>query len=101
MRWVVAIAAVLFTVTVARAAGISRLTDAELAQRVRLPAGFEIGLFARGLSGPRFMTVGPDGMIYVSMPSAGSVARLRPGADGTVVRPERVIERLERAHGLA
>ena len=77
------------------------VTDTDLARRLRLPAGFEIRIFARGLSGPRFMTVGPDGMIYVSMPGAGSVARLRDPGYGQPARIERVIQGLDRAHGLA
>src|SRR5436190_5769771 len=101
MRWLVGIAAVLFAVTVARAADISRLMDAELAPRIRMPAGFEMHIFARGLSGARFMTVGPDGMIYVSMPGIGAVVRLRDDPDGKAARVERVIEKLDRAHGLA
>src|SRR3954471_23866066 len=100
MRWLVGIAAILFTVTAARAADVSRPTDAELPQRLHLPQGFEIRVFASGLSGARFMTLGPDGMIYVSMPSAGSVGRLRMAGDGTVARVERVIQGLDRPHGL-
>ncbi len=76
------------------------ITDAELARRLRLPAGFEIHVFARGLSGARFMTVGPDGMIYVSLPGSGTVVRLRSDSGGTA-GAERVITGLDRAHGLA
>jgi glucose/arabinose dehydrogenase len=101
MSWLFASVFILLSSATALAADISRLTDAELAQRVRLPAGFEISIFARGLSGPRFMTVGPDGMIYVSMPSAGSIARLQEGGDGKPARAERVMQGLDRAHGLA
>ncbi|HEY1270261.1 MAG TPA: sorbosone dehydrogenase family protein [Candidatus Binatia bacterium] len=76
------------------------ITDAELARRLRLPEGFEIHVFARGLSGARFMTVGPDGMIYVSLPGSGTVVRLRADG-GSTARAERVIDGLDRAHGLA
>jgi glucose/arabinose dehydrogenase len=77
------------------------LTDADLARRLRLPAGFEIRIFASGLSAPRFMTLGPDGTMYVSLPSEGAVARLRASGDGQPARAERVIQGLDRAHGLA
>src|SRR5689334_18377803 len=85
----------------AAAAFPADLTDSDLSQRLRLPSGFAINIFARGLNAPRFMTVGPDGMIYVSMPSAGSIARLRESGDGQPARAERVIQGLDRAHGLA
>src|SRR5574342_846402 len=82
------------------AADISGLTDAELGRRIGLPAGFEIRVFARDLSGPRFMTVGPDGLIYVSMARAGWVGRLRDDdGDGKAERVERVIDNLDRPHG--
>lgn len=101
MSWVFAAAVLFLSSAGASAAEISRLTDADLAQRVRLPAGFEISIFARGLSGPRLMTVGPDGMIYVSMPNAGWVGRLRENEDKKVERVENVIGDLDRPHGLA
>ena len=81
------------------AADTAQLTDADLARRMRMPTGFEMRIFARGLSGARFMTVGPDGMIYVSLMGAGAIARLRP--DGNAARAERVVEGLDRPHGLA
>ena len=33
---------------------------------VDVPAGFEVNIFAEGLNGPRFMAVGPDGVLYVA-----------------------------------
>lgn len=33
---------------------------------VDVPDGFSVEMFAEGLSGPRFMTVGPDGELYVA-----------------------------------
>lgn len=33
---------------------------------VTVPAGFEVNIFAEGLGGPRFMAVGPDGVLYVA-----------------------------------
>jgi glucose/arabinose dehydrogenase len=102
MRLLISIALLLLTFAPLPAAEISHLTDAELAQRIRLPAGFEIRVFARGLMTPRFMTVGPDNLIYVSMPSMGWVGRLRDDdGDGKVERIDRVIQDLDRPHGLA
>ncbi|MGB7094602.1 MAG: hypothetical protein WBD62_08140, partial [Anaerolineales bacterium] len=32
---------------------------------IALPPGFEISVFADGLDGPRMMTTGPDGQVFV------------------------------------
>ena len=45
-----------------------------------LPPGFAINLFADGLDGPRMMTLGPDGQVYVAERGAGKIIRL-PDAD--------------------
>jgi glucose/arabinose dehydrogenase len=102
MRLLASFVLLLLNFLPASAAEISHMTDAELAQRVKLPPGFEIKIFARGLMAPRFMTVGPDNLIYVSMPSMGWVGRLRDDdGDGKVERIDRVIQELDRPHGLA
>jgi glucose/arabinose dehydrogenase len=49
--------------------------------RLKVPVGFAIRIFASGLQGPRLMTVGPDGQLYVAERGAGRVTRL-PDADG-------------------
>ncbi|MBM3128989.1 MAG: sorbosone dehydrogenase [Chloroflexi bacterium] len=48
----------------------------EAATRITVPNGFAIRIFASNLSTPRFMTFGPDGFLYVSLMSAGQIARL-------------------------
>jgi len=102
MRLLFSVALSLLTFAPASAAEVSLMTDAELAQKVRLPTGFEISIYARGLLGPRFMSVGPDGHIFVSMPRMGWVGRLRDDdGDGKVERVDRVVQELERPHGLA
>lgn len=45
-------------------------------QRISLPAGFAIRVFAAGLTSPRLMSVGPDGWLYVALFSTGEIARL-------------------------
>ncbi|MCB0128537.1 MAG: PQQ-dependent sugar dehydrogenase, partial [Caldilineaceae bacterium] len=52
-----------------------------VAERLQVPAGFAVRLFAEGLAKPRLMTVGPDGALYVADQDAGTVYRL-PDADG-------------------
>ena len=102
MQLLVSVFFLLLVSSFASAADVSHMTDAELAQRIKLPAAFEIHIFARGLFGPRFMTVGPDRQIYVSMPNKGWIGRLRDDdGDGKVERVDRVAENLDRVHGLA
>jgi len=48
---------------------------------IRLPPGFGISVFADGLRGPRMMSLGPDGHIYVAERGAGRIVRL-PDRDG-------------------
>ncbi len=43
---------------------------------VQLPPGFGISVFADGLRGPRMMTVGPEGALYVAERGAGRILRL-------------------------
>lgn len=100
--WQLLFFAVSLIISTSACAAESLITDQELAQRVRLPQGFEIRVFARGLFGPRFMTLGPDKKIYVSMPRMGWVGRLRDDDnDGKMERVDRVAQDLDRPHGLA
>ncbi|RMF49270.1 MAG: sorbosone dehydrogenase family protein [Anaerolineae bacterium] len=46
-----------------------------------MPPGFSLATFAEGMDTPRFMTIGPDGALYVAEMGAGRVLRL-PDADG-------------------
>jgi glucose/arabinose dehydrogenase len=57
---------------------------------IRLPPGFQISVYARGLEEPRMMALGPDGQVYVAERGAGRIVRLpdrdRDGlADGVEV----------------
>lgn len=45
--------------------------------QLTLPAGFRADVFASGLSGPRFMTVGPDGALLVAERGANQIIALR------------------------
>lgn len=69
---------------------------------LRLPPGFSLSLFAKGLGGPRVMVTDPSGTILVSIPSQGRVVAL-PDADrdGVADRVVTVIRGLNRPHGLA
>ncbi|HSB33608.1 MAG TPA: PQQ-dependent sugar dehydrogenase, partial [Nitrospirota bacterium] len=69
---------------------------------LRLPPGFYISLFAKGLGGPRVMVSDPSGTMLVSIPSQGRVVAL-PDADkdGVADRVVTVIRGLNRPHGMA
>lgn len=69
---------------------------------IQLPEGFSISIFAKDLNNPRVMMWGPDGNIWVSIPSQGKVVSLRD-ADGDGVADETAIvaQGLNRPHGLA
>ena len=71
-------------------------------QRISVPPGFHIDVFAAPLSGARFMTLDPAGTLLLSLPRQGRVVALpddnRDGrADATVT----VVEGLDLPHGLA
>ncbi len=72
-----------------------------VAERLQVPAGFAVRLFAEGLSQPRLMTIGPDGTLYVADQRAGTVVRL-PDAndDGLADAAEVVVEGLDGAHSV-
>lgn len=69
--------------------------------RLTVPAGFVVRLYASGLQNPRLMTVGPDGQLYVAERFAGAVVRL-PDAnqDGLADAREVVADGLNRPHSL-
>jgi glucose/arabinose dehydrogenase len=69
---------------------------------VQMPRGFAVAVYAEGLRGARFMTLGPDGVPYLSLTRTGKVVKL-PDANGdgradTVIT---VAEGLNLPHGLA
>mgnify|MGYP001587956624 CR=1 FL=1 len=69
---------------------------------IYLPEGFQINIYAAGLDGARFMTVGPEGDIYLSEMGAGRIVVL-PDRDGDGVADDAITyaDGLDRPHGLA
>ncbi len=64
---------------------------------IYLPEGFNISVFAEGLTGPTKLTLGPDGMIYVVEPKTGRIIRIPDrnndgNADGLEVAAEDFID---------
>jgi glucose/arabinose dehydrogenase len=51
-------------------------TDERIAS-LRVPAGFGVSVFMRGLVNPRMLAVGPDASVYVTSPALSQVWRLR------------------------
>jgi glucose/arabinose dehydrogenase len=47
---------------------------------IQLPPGFQISVYARGLNTPRFITIGPNGVLLVANRGSNSVVALIPGA---------------------
>jgi len=74
----------------------------EAAKRLIVPDGFAIRIFADNIPGtPRFMTVGEDGQVYVSLYASGEIARLPDrDDDGLADGIEIVAGGLNRPHGL-
>lgn len=69
--------------------------------QAQVPRGFAIEPFAQGLDGPRFISFGPDGHLYVAERGAGRIVRLpdRDG-DGEVDDIEIFAEELGAPHSL-
>ena len=63
-------------------ANVSRVVPRPAGTAPQVPAGFKIGLFAEGFSGPRIIRVAPNGDIFVAETRAGRirVMRARDGA---------------------
>lgn len=66
------------------------------------PEGFNISVFAAGLERPRFMAVGPDGFLYVSLITEGKIVVL-PDKNKDGIADDVIIfaDRLKQPHGLA
>ena len=62
--------------------GVDAPAAATVAQRIHVPEGFSIGLFATGLANARFLRPTPTGDLLVSVPRAGKIHLLERDADG-------------------
>jgi len=74
----------------------------EAEQRLSVPDGFAIRIFADNISGtPRFMAVGEDGELYVSLYGSGEIARLPDrNRDGLADDIEIIAGGLNKPHGI-
>jgi glucose/arabinose dehydrogenase len=69
---------------------------------LRVPPGFHVSVFAQDLSGVRYLTLGPGGVVYASRPGAGVILKL-PDAnrDGVADSAVTVATGLNRPFGIA
>jgi glucose/arabinose dehydrogenase len=59
--------------------GSGSFDDLSRLAHLHLPPGFQISVYASGLHSPRFMTVGPDGVLLVADAGSNAVIALPPG----------------------
>ncbi|NNL66151.1 MAG: sorbosone dehydrogenase family protein, partial [Myxococcales bacterium] len=73
-----------------------------LDDRIRVPEGFSIALFATGMPGVRFLRFTAEGDLLASQPRAGRVLLVRADADGDGASDgsEVLLDGLDRPHGL-
>src|SRR2546422_3725908 len=57
-----------------------------------VPRGFTVNLFAEGLTGVRYLALGPGGAVYASTPGAGQIVRLvDANGDGVADAPAQAV----------
>src|SRR6059058_1660422 len=68
-----------------------------------VPHGFTVNLFAEGLSGVRYLALGPGGAVYASLPGGGQIVRLvDANGDGVADAPaQTVLGGLDAPFGIA
>lgn len=83
-------------------AGINSPDDQLLADRIVLPQGFHINVFAKELPGARMLEVTDNGDVLVSLPASGRVVLLQrdDNGDGTSDGRIDLVSNLDRPHGL-
>ncbi|MHB9132551.1 MAG: PQQ-dependent sugar dehydrogenase [Armatimonadota bacterium] len=70
-------------------------------QRLRVPAGFQVNVFAQGVTDARIIVAGPGNVVYVSQPDLGQVTALWDrNRDGRADTQRAVVSGISRVHGL-
>lgn len=75
--------------------------EPSVVERLRVPAGFRVSVFASDLGTARMLAVGDDGTIYVTRRDSGDVLALKDDGTGKAASPRKVITDLHRVHGIA
>ncbi len=74
----------------------------EYLEQLKVPQGFRVNVFARGLTNPRMMAVSPEGAVYITQPDAGQVTALTDqDGDGAAESKKVVVSGLGKVHGIA
>ena len=83
-------------------AGINSPDDQLLAERIVLPQGFHINVFAEELPGARMLEVTDSGDVLVSLPASGRIVLLQrdDAGDGKSDGQIDLVSNLDRPHGL-
>ncbi len=70
-------------------------------QQLKLPAGFQIQVFAQGLGNPRNLAVAPDGTVYVTRRKEGDVLALKDtNGDGRANQRRTVMSGVKYVNGI-
>jgi len=77
--------------------------SSDAVERLQVPDGFQIRVFAAGLGNPRMLAVGPDKRVYVTRPEQNDVIVLEDvDGDGQAEGvPRQAASGLNRVHGIA
>ena len=76
--------------------------DPSLLQRLRVPAGFTVNVFASNMQHVRWIQPAPNGDLYVSRPKQSDVLLLRDAnRDGVMDMQKVVAQNIRNVHGLA
>jgi glucose/arabinose dehydrogenase len=73
----------------------------ELVKQLKVPAGFHVSIFAKGLGKPRMLAAGVDGTVYVTRRESGDVVALRDtDHDGAADEVKSVVTGYPEMHGI-
>src|SRR5262249_12719620 len=77
-----------------------RIVPRPAGAELKMPSGFKAEVYAEGCTNPRWISVAPNGDIFVAEAGPGRLIVLRPGDDGKVSRREVFAEGLKRPFGM-
>ena len=80
---------------------VPRLVPKPEGAKLAVPPGFQVDVFAEGLTGPRSMLLAPNGDVIVAETKAGTLKVLRPAADGKTAAATVFATGLQQPYGLA
>ncbi|MDB6121537.1 MAG: glucose sorbosone dehydrogenase [Pedosphaera sp.] len=73
----------------------------ERLRQLKVPPGFQVNVFAKGLGNPRMLAVGDDGTVYVTCYDQGKVVALRDKQNkGVADEKQTIVSKLKEVHGI-